>query len=169
MEYNSLTSAKSYAKLTQDKKADIHSLLTAERIGECSIKLGGGLTYNWAAMPVDDNIVRDLQKLADEMEVTDKYRALLSGERMNTGENRLVLHQLTRGAVLSTPVEADGENKEEFYKGELQKIKEFSSKVRSGEVRGSTGKKFRTVCQIGIGGSDLGPRALYIALKGWAK
>ncbi len=169
MEYNSLTSAKSYAKLTQDKKADIHSLLTAERIGECSIKLGGGLTYNWAAMPVDDNIVKDLQKLADEMEVTDKYRALLSGERMNTGENRLVLHQLTRGAVLSTPVEADGENKEEFYRGELQKIKEFSSKVRSGEVRGSTGKKFKTVCQIGIGGSDLGPRALYIALKGWAK
>ncbi len=169
MEYINLTSMPAFSKLKNDSKVSIRSLLSAERIGKTNIKLGGGLVYNWAAMPVDDRIVRDLQKLADEMEVIDKYKALLSGERMNTGENRLVLHQLTRGNVLKAEVSADGENKEEFYKGELLKIKDFSTKVRNGSIKGSTGKKFKTICQIGIGGSDLGPRALYIALQGWAK
>ncbi len=169
MEYKKVTEAKAYTKLLNDKKADLHDLLTKERIENSNIKLGGGLEYNYAAMPVDDEILRDLQKLSEEMEVIEKYKALLSGERMNTGENRLVLHQLTRGNVLKKDVIADGENKEDFYKGELQKIKEFASKVRSGEIKGSTGKKFKTICQIGIGGSDLGPRALYIALEGWAK
>ncbi len=169
MEYINLTSMSAFSKLGSDEKVSVKSLLSGERIGKANIKLGGGLVYNWAAMPVDDRIIRDLQKLADEAEVIDKYKALLSGERMNTGENRLVLHQLTRGNVLNAEVTADGENKEEFYKGELNKIKDFSQKVRNGSIKGSTGKRFKTVCQIGIGGSDLGPRALYIALQGWAK
>ncbi len=169
MDYKKLTETKAYKKLQCDETVDIKSILSAERINSSSIKLGGGLNYNWAAEPVDENIVRDLQKLADEMELIEKYKAVLSGERMNVGENRLVLHHLTRGNVLKAEVDADGENKEEFYKGELLKIKEFAAKVRSGEIKGSTGKKFKTVCQIGIGGSDLGPRALYIALEGWAK
>ncbi len=169
MDYVNLSSSVNYKRLLSDKKVDIKELLTAERINSSSIKLGGGLNYNWAAMPVNDAIVRDLQKLADETEVIDKYKALLGGERMNTGENRLVLHHLTRGNSLKAEVIADGVNKEEFYKGELLKIKEFAAKVRSGEIKGSTGKKFKTICQIGIGGSDLGPRALYIALEGWAK
>jgi len=79
-----------------------------------------------------------------------------------------VLHQLTRGQVMEKPVMMDGENKRQFYVSQLERIKEFSEKVRSGEIKGSTGKEFTTVCQIGIGGSDLGPRALYLALKGYA-
>ncbi len=169
MEYRKLTDTSSFRKLMEDRKADIHSLLSAERVKECSTRLGGGLTYNWAAMGIDNTILKDLQALADEMEVIGKYRALLSGEVMNTGEKRLVLHHLTRGNVLGSAVTADGEDKGEFYRGELLRIKDFSSKVRKGEIRGSTGKKFKTVCQIGIGGSDLGPRALYIALEGWAR
>ena len=169
MEYKKLTESKYYEKLKEDKSVDLKNVLSKERVEASSIKLGGGLTYNYAAMPVDENIIKDLQKLADDMDVIEKYKAILSGEVMNPGEKRLVLHHLTRGSVLKAEVIADGENKEEFYNGELQKIKEFSQKVRSGEIKGSTGKKFKTICQIGIGGSDLGPRALYIALEGWAK
>ena len=169
MNYINLTAAASYKKLLESEKKDIRKLLTSERIKECNIKLGGKLTYNYAAMPVDDSIIKTLQKLSDEMEVIDKYKALLSGERMNTGENRLVLHHLTRGNVLKKEVIADGEDKEAFYKEELERIKDFSNKIRRGDIKGSTGKKFKTICQIGIGGSDLGPRALYRALNGWAK
>lgn len=158
-----------FKKLQGDKKESLKELLTPENIASRDIKMGGGLRYNWGAMPLSDEMVKDTELLSEEMEVIEKYKALLSGERMNTGENRLVLHHLTRGNVLGTKVEADGEDKGEFYKEVLSKIKDFSEKVRNGEIKGSTGKAFDSVCQIGIGGSDLGPRALYIALNGWAK
>ena len=159
---------KSFQTLRKAECADIRKLLSAERVASSSVRLGGGLKYNWAAMPVSDEILKDLQALAEEAELIDKYKAILSGEVMNTGEKRLVLHQLTRGNVLGKPVMADGEDKDVFYKDVLKSIRDFSEKVRNGEIKGSTGKPFTTVCQIGIGGSDLGPRALYLALKGWA-
>lgn len=169
MKYIDLDKTNAFAALKGAKKEGVKELLSPERIKNANINLGGGLVYNWASMPVGEEAVEKLQALADEMELIEKYKALLSGEMMNPGEKRLVLHQLTRGNVLNVDVIADDENKDAFYKGELCKIKEFSEKVRSGEIVGSTGKKFTTVCQIGIGGSDLGPRAMYLALKGWAE
>ena len=169
MEYVNLDQTKGYENLLKTEKHSVQELLTPSRVHSADIPLGGGLRYNWAAMPVGDDTVSALQDLADEMDLIGKYKALLSGEMMNTGEKRLVLHHLTRGNVLGAKVEADGENKEEFYSSVLESIRVFSEKVRSGEIKGSTGKPFRTVCQIGIGGSDLGPRALYLALKGWAE
>ena len=168
MNYNNLDKLNSYKALKEVKKASLKTLLTKERIKNSNIDAGGTLTYNYAAMPVNDEIIDTLSTLAKEQEVIEKYTSLLSGEVMNTGEKRLVLHQLTRGACLDKKVIADGEDKEEFYKGELEKIRLFSEKVRNGEIKGSTGKAFTTVCQIGIGGSDLGPRALYLALRGYA-
>ena len=169
MNYVDLDKTNALKALEGCPKAKIKDILSADRVKSANIALGGGLTYNWAAMPIDECILKGLQDLSDEMELIEKYKALLSGEMMNPGEKRLVLHQLTRGNVLGSEVFADGENKDDFYKGELAKIKDFSEKVRSGEITGSTGKKFNTVCQIGIGGSDLGPRAMYLALKGWAE
>ena len=168
MEFKNLDKAESFLLLKNEGKKDIRALLTPERVKKADVKLGGGLRYNWAAMPVDNKILKDYQKLSDEMELIAKYKAILSGEVMNTGEKRLVLHHLTRGNVLGQEVMADGEEKGAFYKEQCEKIRVFSDKVRKGEIKGSTGKKFKTVCQIGIGGSDLGPRALYLALKGWA-
>jgi len=167
MNYSNLDKAKAYKALQSAQKVSLKSVLTAERIKNSNVKAGGGLTYNYAAMPVDDEIIQDLQELASEQEVLDKYKAILSGEVMNTGEKRLVLHQLTRGNCLGAKVEADGEDKDEFYKAQLERIRVFAEKVRDGEIKGSTGKAFDTVCQIGIGGSDLGPRALYLALTGY--
>lgn len=167
MEYINLDRTKALLDLGKAEKVSLKEVLTKQRIEELSIAAGGGLKYNYAAMPVNEEIIKDLATLAKEQQVVAKYKALLSGEVMNTGEKRLVLHQLTRGNCLGTPVTADGEDKEAFYKGELAKIKAFAEKFRAGEIKGPTGKSFTTVCQIGIGGSDLGPRALYLALEGY--
>ena len=169
MEYINLDRTEGYKKLQGLKKATVKELLTTSRVQAADIGLGGGLRYNWAAMPVSDEAVKALQGLSDEMDLVGKYKEILKGEMMNTGEKRLVLHHLTRGNVLGAAVSADGEDKGEFYSSVLESIKDFSEKVRSGEIKGSTGKAIKTVCQIGIGGSDLGPRALYLALKGWAE
>ena len=87
---------------------------------------------------------------------------------VNTGEKRLVLHQLCRGQ-LGEDVIADGVNKREFYVKQQKRIAEFAEKVHNGTITNAAGEKFTTVVQIGIGGSDLGPRAIYIALENWAR
>ena len=168
MKYKNLDKALAFQDLMKLQRASLKNNLTPRRIREYCATAGSGVSYNYAAMPVNSEIVAKLQELCDEMELVEKYVALLSGEMMNPGEKRLVLHQLTRGNCTGSTVIADGEDKAEFYAGQLERIRDFSDKVRSGKIKGSTGKRFDTVCQIGIGGSDLGPRALYLALRGWA-
>ena len=168
MEYKNLDKALAFKDLLKLDRVSLKNNLTTRRIATYNATAGAGLSYNYAAMPVNGEIIAKLQELCDEMELVEKYVALLSGEMMNPGEKRLVLHQLTRGNCTGSTVIADGEDKDAFYREQLAKIRDFSEKVRSGKIKGSTGKKFDTVCQIGIGGSDLGPRALYLALKGWA-
>lgn len=164
--YKDLDLTDNYAVLKAKKPFDIKTCLNADRIRKSNIREAGSMSYNYAAMPVDEDIIDTLQALADEQQLIEKYKALLSGERMNTGEDRLVLHQLTRGRALDgLKVMADGVEKGGFYNQELEKIRVFSEKVRSGEIKGSTGKEIKTVIQIGIGGSDLGPRALCYALN----
>ncbi|MBO4410227.1 MAG: glucose-6-phosphate isomerase [Spirochaetales bacterium] len=164
-EYRNLDETKAFASLKACRPFDIREGLDGDRIKACTVAEAGSLAYNYAAMPVDDEIIDTLQALADEQQLIDKYKALLGGEIMNTGEKRMVLHQLTRGrAIDGLEVHADGVEKGVFYEGELEKIKDFSEKVRNGQIKGSTGKQIRTVVQIGIGGSDLGPRALCYAM-----
>ena len=127
-----------------------------------------GLAFNYGAKQVDDAVLEVLAKLAEEAQLTEKYEALYNGEVINTGEKRLVLHQLTRGQ-LGEDVVADGVNKRDFYVEQQTKIAEFANKVHVGEITNAAGEKFTTVVQIGIGGSDLGPRAMYLALENWAK
>ena len=80
----------------------------------------------------------------------------------------MVLHHLAR-KQLGNPVVVDGVDKREFYVAQQKKAADFANKVHAGEITNEAGEKFTTVVQIGIGGSDLGPRALYIALENWAK
>jgi len=129
--------------------------------------MAAGLSYNYAAKEVDDDVLKALEALAKEAELSEKFEALYNGEVINTGEKRMVLHQLTRGQ-LGENVVADGVNKREFYLNEQKRIAEFANKVHSGEIANAKGEKFTTVVQIGIGGSDLGPRAMYLALENWA-
>ena len=140
----------------------------AERVAKYSAPMAGGLQYNYAAKAVDDEVLDVLAELAEEAQLTDKYAALYNGEMINTGEKRLVLHQLCRGQ-LGDDVIADGVNKREFYVSQQTKAADFANAVHAGEITNAAGEKFTTVVQIGIGGSDLGPRAIYIALENWAK
>ena len=140
----------------------------ADRVRNYTVPMAAGLAFNYGARPVDDNILAILEKFAAEQQLTEKFAALYNGEVINTGEKRRVLHHLTRGQ-LGDAVIADGVDKREFYVGEQKKIAEFANKVHNGEIVNAAGEKFTTVCQIGIGGSDLGPRAMYLALENWAK
>ncbi|MBO7583247.1 MAG: glucose-6-phosphate isomerase [Treponema sp.] len=149
--------------------ADELSAPTAvDRIAKYSIPMGGALTYNYAAKQVNEQILKTLAELAEEQQLIEKYQELLDGAVINTGEKRMVLHQLTRGQ-LGKDVIADGVNKREFYLNEVKRIADFANDVHSGKLVNEKGEKYTTVCQIGIGGSDLGPRAMYIALENWAK
>ena len=162
----------SYQELANVKRVNLAEAMSgeqgAERVKNYSVSMTEGLNYNYAAKEVDDTVIDALAKLADEAQLVDKFEALYNGEVINTGENRLVLHHLTRGQ-LGDKVVADGVDKRAFYVEQQAKIADFANKVHAGEIVNGAGEKFTTVVQIGIGGSDLGPRAMYLALENWAK
>jgi len=171
--WNNMDTLASYKELEKiGKKVDLVSAMSgdngAERVKKYSIPMAAGMAFNYAAKEVDDEILDKLADFAKEAQLTEKFECLYNGEVINTGEKRLVLHQLTRGQ-LGEDVVADGINKRDFYTGEQKKIAEFANKVHAGEIVNAAGEKFTTVVQIGIGGSDLGPRAMYLALENWAK
>ena len=140
----------------------------AKRVKAYSVPMAAGMAYNFAAKQVDEDVLSALRELAKEAQLTEKYAALYNGEVINTGEKRLVLHQLTRGQ-LGKDVVADSVNKREFYVREQEKAAAFARDVHAGKITNAQGEKFTTAVQIGIGGSDLGPRAMYLALENWAK
>ncbi len=172
IKWNNLDTLASFEELSNVKRIDLVKAMTgesgAERVKKYSVPMAEGLVYNYGAKEVDDDILAVLEKLAKEAQLTEKYEALYNGEVINTGEKRLVLHQLIRGQ-LGNPVIVDGVDKREFYLNEQKKIADFANKVHAGEITNEAGEPFNTVVQIGIGGSDLGPRAIYIALENWAK
>ena len=166
--YKNLDISSTYSELKQTAdKADLKTDLTPDRVTEYQILTGGGLTYNYAAKRVNESIIGKLAKLAKEQKLIEKYGALASGEIMNTGECRMVLHHLLRDQT-GRDVFHGEKNIGEFYRNQLKEIQDFTNKVHEKRLRGATGKPFNTVVQIGIGGSDLGPRALYLALKNHA-
>ena len=162
----------SYQELKATEKVNLAAAMSgengAERVKKYSVPMGEGLDFNYGARPVDDDILAVLGKFAAEAQLAEKFEALYNGDVINTGEKRRVLHHLCRGQ-LGEAVVADGVDKREFYVGEQKKIAELANKVHAGEITNAAGEKFTTVVQIGIGGSDLGPRAIYLALENWAK
>lgn len=171
--WNNLDTLKSFKKLEKLKGhvAPLKEMLGGEggaaRVAKYSSQMATGLIYNYAAKQVNDEVLDVLQALADEAQLVEKYEALYNGEMINTGEKRLVLHHMTRG-LLGSRVIVDGEDKRSFYLEQQNRITEFSKKVHSGEICGENGP-FKNVVQIGIGGSDLGPRAMYLALENYAR
>ena len=170
--WNNLDTLASYQELLGLERVDLAAAMTgengAERVKNYSVPMAEGMAYNFGAKSVDDKVLEVHAKLADEAQLVDKFAALYNGEVINTGEKRRVLHHLVRGQ-LGEDVIADGVNKREFYVKQQTDIAAFANKVHNGEITNAAGEKFTTVVQIGIGGSDLGPRAVYLALEGWAK
>ena len=170
--WNNLDTLTSYQELSKVGRVNLAEVMAgdngAERVKKYNVPMAEGMVYNYAAKQIDDKVLEALAKLAEEAQLTEKFEALYNGEVINTGEKRMVLHHMTRGQ-LGEAVTADGGDKRAFYTGEQQKIAEFANKVHSGAIANAAGEKFTTVVQIGIGGSDLGPRAMYLALENWAK
>ena len=170
--WNNLDTINSYQELVNVEKVNLAEVMTgengAERVKKYSVPMAEGMAFNYASKQVDDNVLEVLAKLAKETKLTEKFAALYNGEVINTGEKRLVLHHMTRGQ-LGDAVVADGGDKRAFYTEQQSKIADFANKVHNGEITNAAGEKFTTVVQIGIGGSDLGPRAMYLALENWAK
>lgn len=172
MEWKNLDTLASFDALAKVEKVDLVRAMSgsegADRVRSYQVPMAEGMTYNYAAKQVDEKVLDALDALAKEAQLTEKFAALYNGEVINTGENRLVLHHLTRGQLGET-VTADGVDKRAFYVAQQERIADFANKVHSGEITNAAGEKFTTVVQIGIGGSDLGPRAMYLALENWAK
>ncbi len=170
--WKNLDAVSAYQELQKTTPVNLAEAMTgengADRVKKYSVPMAAGLTYNYAAKQVDDEILAALAKLAEEAQLTEKFEALYNGEVINTGEKRMVLHHMTRGQ-LGDAVVADGVDKRSFYVEQQQKIAELANKVHNGQITNAAGEKFTTVVQIGIGGSDLGPRAMYLALENWAK
>ncbi|MCL2832014.1 MAG: glucose-6-phosphate isomerase [Treponema sp.] len=179
MKFNDLDKTAAYKNLMNLAHAGgtaafrLSAAMTAERVEKCTVPLAAGLNFNWAARPVNDEILKALAALSDEQELVSKYRSLSEGEIMNLTENRMVLHHLVRSpdgkSVTGKQVIGGDRDIGAFYLGELKRFKTFAEKVRSGVIKPAPDKTFTAVCQIGIGGSDLGPRAMVLALRNWAK
>ncbi len=166
--WKNLDTLKAYGELSEVNEVKLADVMSADRVKAYSVPMAEGLTYNYAAKQVDDKVLDVLAKLAKEAQLSEKFKTLYEGEVVNTGEKRLVLHHMTRGQ-LGAAVEADGVDKRSFYVEQQNRIADFANKVHNGEITNAAGEKFTTVVQIGIGGSDLGPRAMYLALENWAK
>ncbi|MGW1178024.1 glucose-6-phosphate isomerase [Kitasatospora sp. NPDC002543] len=128
----------------------------------------GDLHVDYAKQLVTDETLELLRELAAATGVAGLRDAMFRGEKINNTEHRAVLHtalRAPRGAV----IEVDGENVVPAVHAVLDRMAAFADRVRSGEWKGHTGKPIRTVVNIGIGGSDLGPAMAYEALRSYAK
>ncbi|ALV53221.1 glucose-6-phosphate isomerase [Streptomyces sp. 4F] len=126
----------------------------------------GDLRIDYSKHLVTDETLRLLRELAAATHVFGLRDAMFRGERINTTEDRAVLHTALR-APRDAVVEVDGENVVPAVHAVLDRMADFADRVRSGEWTGHTGRRIRNVVNIGIGGSDLGPAMAYEALRAY--
>ncbi|MER7394790.1 glucose-6-phosphate isomerase [Streptomyces sp. NPDC000151] len=127
----------------------------------------GDLHLDYSKHLVTDETLRLLRELAAATKVTELRDAMFRGEKINITENRAVLHTALR-APGSADIEVDGENVVPAVQHVLTKMSTFADRVRSGDWKGHTGKRIKTVVNVGIGGSDLGPAMAYEALRAYS-
>jgi glucose-6-phosphate isomerase len=133
-EWKNLDALDSFKKLkglqnAVDLKSEMSGENGANRVRQYSVKMAAGMNYNYAAKQVNADVLQALEELASEAQLVEKYRELYEGAVINTGEKRLVLHQLTRGQ-LGADVVADGVNKREFYVEQQNRIAERKAAVQ---------------------------------------
>ncbi|MBV2154057.1 glucose-6-phosphate isomerase [Kitasatospora sp. SUK 42] len=128
----------------------------------------GDLHVDYAKHLVTDETLELLRELAAATGVAELRDAMFRGEKINNTEHRAVLHTALR-APRDAVIEVDGENVVPAVHAVLDKMAGFADRVRSGEWTGHTGKRIRTVVNIGIGGSDLGPAMAYEVLRSYAR
>jgi glucose-6-phosphate isomerase len=123
-----------------------------------------GLFLDYSKNRITDETLELLRRLANKVDLEAKIESMFNGKKINLTENRSVLHIALR-APKGTCIVVDGENVVPKVHAVLDKMADFSNRIRSGVWKGHTGKRIRNVVNIGIGGSDLGPVMAYEALK----
>ncbi len=123
-----------------------------------------GIYFDYSKHLVTDETVRLLLQLAEESALRDRIEAMFRGDKINLTEKRAVLHVALR-APKGQSILVDGKDVVPEVHAVLDKMAGFAERVRSGAWKGHTGKRIRSVINIGIGGSDLGPVMAYEALR----
>jgi len=132
--------------------------------GERFAAEGVGIYLDYSKNRVTDETMRLLLELAESAGLRERIDAMFRGEKINVTEKRAVLHIALR-APRGESIIVDGEDVVPQVHTVLDKMTDFSNRVRSGEWKGYTGKRIRNIVNIGIGGSDLGPHMAYDALQ----
>src|SRR5262249_29857698 len=114
-----------------------------------------GLCLDYSKNRITDETLKILVQLADESGLRERIDAMLQGDKINITENRAVV-QVARRAPRDASIVVDGQNVVPQVHAVLNKMADFSNRVRSGSWKGYTGKRIRNVINVGIGGSDLG-------------
>ncbi len=127
-----------------------------------------GLYLDYSKNRITDETLELLLRLAQEAGLQSRIDAMFRGEEINLTENRAVLHTALR-APRDASIVVDGENVVPKVHAVLDRMADFSDRVRSGAWKGHTGKRIRNVVNIGIGGSDLGPVMAYEALRAYSE
>src|SRR6266436_7615910 len=136
--------------------------------GERMTAEAAGIYLDYSKNRITDETMTLLLRLAEESGLRSRIDAMFRGDKINTTEKRAVLHVALRAPKESSIV-VDGENVVTQVHIVLDKMAQFTNRVRSGEWKGHTGKRILNVVNIGIGGSDLGPVMAYEALKHYSE
>ncbi|TPI22715.1 glucose-6-phosphate isomerase [Mesorhizobium sp. B4-1-1] len=123
----------------------------------------GDLLLDWSKCAVDANTMTTLEKLADAADLAGRRAAMFEGKKINITENRAVLHTALRN-LTGKSVIVDGQDTKADVIAVLDAMGAFADAIRSGKAAGATGKKITDIVNIGIGGSDLGPAMVTLAL-----
>ncbi|MGE3806401.1 MAG: glucose-6-phosphate isomerase, partial [Gemmataceae bacterium] len=123
-----------------------------------------GMYLDYSKNRITDETMGLLINLANECGLRQKIDAMFKGEKINSTENRAVLHVALR-ADKGTKIVVDGQDVVPEVHAVLDKMAGFANKIRSGDWKGHTGKKIKNIVNIGIGGSYLGPDMAYHALR----
>jgi glucose-6-phosphate isomerase len=150
------------------KDAHLRDLFAADPArGERLTAEAVGLYLDYSKHRITDETIRLLVALAEECGLRERIEAMFRGEKINTTENRAVLHTALR-APRDATIMVDGVNVVPEVHAVLDRMADFADRVRGGAWTGHSGRRIRNVVNIGIGGSDLGPVMAYEALRAYS-
>jgi len=155
------------ADMMQQPENHLKYLLQGEnRLDTFSIK-AAGILYDFSRQRLDTETLDLLFMLAEERKLRQQFLSMLAGKRINSTENRAALHTASRD-FSDNPVRVDGEDVMPAIRAVRKRIRTFAEKVHTQQITGSTGKPFKHMVVIGIGGSYLGTEFVVRALKAYA-
>ena len=172
-EPQSLTERPQWRALTEHRgqieRRHLRELFAADPLrGERLVAEAAGLYLDYSKNRITDETLRLLLALAEACSIRERIDAMFRGDRINATEQRAVLHIALR-APPSERILVDGRNVVPDVHAVLDRMATFSARVRSGEWTGHTGRRIRSIVNIGIGGSDLGPVMAYEALRHYSQ